>query len=71
MLRILQVNKFYHPWTGGVETIVRQIAEGLKDKARMEVLVCQPKGKRTLEEINGVRIYKATGIGKLWGCRFP
>lgn len=44
-LKILQVNKLYHPWIGGIEKVVQDIAEGLKDRVDMDVLVCQPKGK--------------------------
>ena len=32
MQKILQVNKLYYPWIGGVETIVQQIAEGLNTR---------------------------------------
>ncbi|MDP2855938.1 MAG: glycosyltransferase, partial [bacterium] len=66
-MKILQVNKLYYPWIGGVETVVRQIAEGLKGKAQMEVLACQPKGKGRVEEINGVKIYKAASFGIMMG----
>lgn len=41
-LRILQVNKFYPPHIGGIETVVQQVSEGLKDRAQVSVLVCQP-----------------------------
>lgn len=67
MQKILQVNKLYYPWIGGVETVVQQIAEGLKDKAQMEVLVCQPKGKEKTEVINGVKISKAASWGMVMG----
>lgn len=67
MFRIIQVNKLYYPWIGGVETIVQQIAEGLKDGARMEVLACQPKGKERIELINGIKIYKAASLGMALG----
>lgn len=67
MFRILQVNKLYYPWIGGVETIVQQIAEGLKDRAQMEVLACQFKGRGRVEEINGVKIHKAASFGMAMG----
>ena len=34
-LRILQVNKFYPPHIGGIETVVQQVSEGLKDRAQV------------------------------------
>ncbi|HRY76883.1 MAG TPA: glycosyltransferase [Candidatus Paceibacterota bacterium] len=67
MQKILQVNKLYYPWIGGVETVVQQIAEGLRDKAQMEVLVCQPKGKGRTEVINGIKIHKAASWGMTMG----
>jgi hypothetical protein len=40
-MKILQVNKLYYPWIGGVETIVQEIAEWLngKDEFEIDVLV--------------------------------
>ena len=49
--------------------MVQQIAEGLteKDKFEIEVLCCQPNGKRNVEEINGVKVYRASSFGLFWG----
>ena len=68
-MKILQVNKLYSPWVGGVEKVVQQISEGLngKDNFEIEVLCCQPKGERKIEEINGVKVYKASSFGIFWG----
>lgn len=62
-MKILQVNKLYHPWIGGVEKIVQDIAEGLKDKADVSVLVCRPKGPGRREVVNGVRVVRASSLG--------
>ena len=62
-IRVLQINKMYYPVIGGVETVVRQIAEGLNDKTDMKALVCQPKGKGAVEIINGVEVHKAASLG--------
>jgi len=64
--RVLQVNKLYYPVIGGVEKTLQQIAEGLKDKTDMQVLVCQPKGKRVVQNINGVKVHKASSFGMLF-----
>jgi len=64
-MRILQVNKLYAPVVGGVETVVRDIAEGLTPYTNMQVLVCQPKGRRTYELFNGVEITRANSLGTL------
>ncbi|HOW13090.1 MAG TPA: glycosyltransferase [Candidatus Pacearchaeota archaeon] len=68
-MKILQVNKFYYPWIGGVESVVQQIAEGLnkKNDYQVDVLVCQPQGKKSVENINGVNIFRASSCGVLLG----
>jgi len=62
-MKILQVNKFYSPVLGGIETIVKQVAEGLD----AEVLVCRKKGGRKIEDVNGIRVYRASSLGVFWG----
>lgn len=62
-IRVLQVNKFYHPVTGGVERVVQQIAEGLNDRLSMAVLACQKKGPGIVEKINDVEVTKSGSIG--------
>jgi len=34
-MKLLQVNKLYSPWVGGVEKVVQQIAEGLNTRTRI------------------------------------
>ena len=62
-MKILQVNKLYHPWIGGVEKVVQNVAEGLKDRANVSVLVCQPKGRAGRDVVNGVRVVRAASLG--------
>ncbi len=68
-MKILQVNKLYYPWIGGVEKVVQQIAEGLnkKDDFEIEVLCCQPRGRGENEIINGVKVHRASSFGIFWG----
>lgn len=63
MIRVLQISKLYHPTIGGVESIVQSIAEGLKSRLQMQVLVCMPKGKKECEEINGVTVTRSSSLG--------
>jgi glycosyltransferase involved in cell wall biosynthesis len=67
MFRILQVNKLYHPWLGGVETVAKDTAESLHgtDGIAFTNLVCQPKGKRQIDFVNGVKTYRA----RSWGMK--
>lgn len=77
-MKLLQVNKFYYPWLGGVETTVRQIAEGLATRGHdSRVLVCvdpktaqSPEYRETVprpEQINQVKITRAASWGVLLG----
>ena len=67
--KILQINKFYYPWLGGVETVVKDIADSLNGQPdwQIDVLACQPRGRRTVENINGATVYRAASYGKLLG----
>lgn len=73
--RVLQINKLYHPWVGGVERAVRDLAEGLQDGFDVEVLVCTHKGPGSEGRVAGVRVVRAGSIGMLMGMpiapRFP
>lgn len=62
-IKILEINKFYYPVIGGIEKIAQDIAEGLKDRVDIKVLVCQKRGRTSTEKINGVNIYRAGSIG--------
>ena len=65
-MRILQVNKHYSPWVGGIETVVQDVAVGLKGY-QMQVLTCQSElGKQTTKEvINGVEVHRARMLCKI------
>lgn len=66
-MKILQVNKFYYPKLGGIETIVKQISEQLgKDVGwQVDVLACNSrKGVPNLvQEVEGVKVYLARSLG--------
>lgn len=64
MIKVLQVNKLYYPHIGGIETVVRDIAEGLKEKTDMKVLACRKSRGKTVDEvINGVFVRKSGSLG--------
>lgn len=60
---ILQVNKYYYPQVGGIENVVRNIAEGLPDSYSTQVLSTQPRGFGRNEQHNGVEIRKTSSLG--------
>lgn len=64
-LKVLQINKIYYPYTGGVERVVQQIAEGLKDRTDMKVLVCNENKETITEMVNGVEVRRAGSFAML------
>lgn len=58
-IKVLQINKLYYPFTGGVERVVQQIAEGLAEETDMKVLVCNENKKTVVEHINGVEVQRS------------
>lgn len=68
-MRILQVNKFYYPHVGGVETVTRQLSEGaVKRGHQVRVLTCNHQLEPTsrFERINGVEVWRAASYGFLF-----
>jgi rhamnosyl/mannosyltransferase len=69
-LHILEVNKFYYPHIGGIESVIEYHSEyfNSREDTEVKVLVCQEKGKASLEDINGVSVYKSASIGTYFSC---
>jgi len=70
-VRILQVNKFYAPYVGGVETVARQLAEGAVERGhQVRVLTCnrafEPRSQT--EQIGGVEVWRAASFGFLFNA---
>ena len=65
-IKVLQVNKLYYPAIGGIEKVVQHISESLKDDFSIQVLVCQPKGRKRQEMVNGVPVYRCGSFGTLF-----
>lgn len=65
MLKIVQLNKYYAPHRGGVETVVENIAEGLRDRTEMSVLVCGARGQREDVRQDGVHLHRSKPLCKV------
>ncbi|GAB6137375.1 glycosyltransferase [Halanaerobaculum tunisiense] len=63
-MNVLQVNKLYYPFTGGVEKVAYDISNELSDKVDMDVLVANDKFKKDQEKINGANIYRSASLGR-------
>jgi rhamnosyl/mannosyltransferase len=62
-MKVVQIGKFYYPVEGGIEKVVYDISNELKDKLDMNVLVANDKFKQTSEMINGVKVKRAASFG--------
>lgn len=69
MIRILQVNKFYYPYIGGVEKVVQQLSEEMLKVPGVEneVLACHLSGVDKTGTIRGVHVTLAGSIRKVLG----
>ncbi|MEE5993178.1 MAG: glycosyltransferase [Oscillospiraceae bacterium] len=69
-LRILEVNKFYPPHIGGIETLIMQRAEYFSSQPDIEVkvLVCQEQGKGIQETVKGVSVTRCGSMGTYFSC---
>lgn len=71
MLKILEVNKFYAPHIGGIETLIEQRAQHFSHDpdAEVKVLVCQEqKGKGSVSIMDGVEVTKCSSLGTFFSC---
>ena len=69
-LKILEVNKFYPPHIGGIETLIAQRAEYFSSQPDIEIkiLVCQEKGKGIQETVNGAEVTRCGSMGTYFSC---
>jgi rhamnosyl/mannosyltransferase len=66
-MKVLQVGKFYPPYVGGMETVLKNLCEALKSKVDIEVLVANTFFK-TLHENSSFPITRVASIGTFLSC---
>lgn len=65
-MRVLQVNKLYHPIIGGVERVVQNTAEGLASRGHdVDVIAARRRGFGQSYRHNGVAVSKTASAGQL------
>lgn len=58
-LKILHVGKYYSPYTGGIETVVKDLCEGLAVKGHDVRVICSNTKNENSEDITaGVKVYR-------------
>ncbi|MFB6103427.1 MAG: glycosyltransferase [Haloplanus sp.] len=61
---LLQLNKFYHPKIGGIEQVVRAIAEGMERRGHgSRVLVSVSRGRGRHDDVAGVSVTRTASLG--------
>ncbi len=66
-MRVLQLGKFYDPFVGGMETVVKELCESLAGEVQFQVLVANTRF-RTEHEHRKVPITRVASLGKLFSC---
>jgi glycosyltransferase involved in cell wall biosynthesis len=62
-VKILQVNKLYPPYIGGVEEVVKTYAEILDDEGHeVVVLVCNTENKTVFENVGNIKIIRTSSL---------
>lgn len=67
-MRILHVAKYYYPYAGGMESVVRDLCEGLVAKGHDVTVLCShDRWKYEEDNINGVKVIRLPRLGVLFG----
>jgi rhamnosyl/mannosyltransferase len=65
MLKVTMFNKLYGPSLGGVERVVYDLCEEIKDKVELTVLCANTKFKTEIEDKDSYKLIKAASLGKI------
>jgi glycosyltransferase involved in cell wall biosynthesis len=66
-MRVLQLGKFYDPFVGGIETVLKEICESLAEQVQFQVLVANTRC-RTEHENGKVPVTRVASMGNLFSC---
>jgi rhamnosyl/mannosyltransferase len=65
-MNIVHANKYYHPVVGGVETVVKTLAEGMAERGHAATVVtARPRGFGTTEQVGGVNVVRTSSLGSV------
>lgn len=72
-LKILHIGKFYYPYRGGMESVVRDTCEGLVEKGHSVSVLCSNECFKNEDDvIKGVKIHRMALLGSLFSqCLNP
>lgn len=66
-MKILHLSKYYHPYRGGIEKVIKELAEAALSKGHDVTVICSSESKqKKVEIVNGVRVIRLPQ----WGTVF-
>ncbi len=58
-MKILHLSKYYHPYRGGIEKVIKELSEAAVARGHEVTVVCaHEKNERVEENVNGVRVIR-------------
>lgn len=66
-MRVLQLGKFYDPFVGGMETVLKEICESLAEQVEFQVVVANTR-YRTEHENKKIPVTRVASMGRLFSC---
>jgi len=67
-VRVLQLGKFYDPFVGGMETVLKEMCESLADQVQFQVVVANTRWETKHETRKKVPVTRVASMGKLFSC---
>jgi glycosyltransferase involved in cell wall biosynthesis len=63
-MRVVQVGKYYHPYSGGIESHLYVLANALKSVVDLDVVVSNTQPRTVRDVINGVSVTRCASFGR-------
>jgi glycosyltransferase involved in cell wall biosynthesis len=63
--KIIQLSKFYKPFSGGIESVVADISEGTCNSYSVSVVAVDPDNNLKVERINGVTVIRSAQLANI------
>lgn len=58
-MKILHLSKYYHPYRGGIEKVIKELSEAAVAHGHQVTVICaNEKNERSEEDVNGVRVVR-------------
>ncbi len=66
-MRILHLSKYYHPYRGGIEKVIKELAESALYQGHQVTVICSSESaQKKVEMVNGVRVIRLPQWGTLF-----